>query len=447
MLQKIVESLIEKDETLWLEFKSKWYWQDSKIQAKEWGEFLKDFSALFNYINQEDQEKDKLETDKDNRKYLIIGVDETSKKCQDFDINAKGQKISKLENIESLKKIISSKLRRHFIGKPEYKGSTDLVDIESFFDITSLSIKGKNLLVFVFYSAPYLIEIKETLQGNETFRKGSIIIRKLKNDGTPENDNASYQEIEGLEKIIKIRQKEIYPDKDISIEKIVRAFRDKFSPASEISSLASERNYLSGIYFEIFKIEGEFFNTTNFVYFSKYTSQNKTIKHIVDNCLLNKETSSIVLIDKFNKSKGLIDKPRIKQLFQDNQFNVNIDYLEDFAFDKLYRDLFDPQIFHQGNFNISDFVKPYTSSSNDKTVDILLSEWYESPRKPLAVIKGMGGIGKTTVIKYFLDELYKQAQNVNILFINSHEIINDIMKSGSSGSVVKTVSGDTISFF
>lgn len=426
MLQKIIESLVDQNETLWLELKSKWYWSDLKPQGKDWGELLKDFSALFNsYISPEEKE---------HKKYLIIGVDEVNKKYQDFDVNSRKEKISDLEDLEKLKKAIISKLKRNFVSTPEFRGSNELVDIETFFDITSLTVKENRLLIFVFHAAPYLLEVKKLLDGNETFRRGSIIIRKIKQDGTPENDNASHEEIEVLKEIVKSKQEAIYPDRDTSIKKTVEAFKDKIAPSAEMLNLASEKSS-SGIYFEIFRVQGDFFRTTNFVYFSKYTTQNKTISHIVENHLLDKEIFNIVPTDKFNKSRGLIDKTRIKQLFQDHQVPVDVDYLEDFALNKLYGDLFDPQIFHQGNFNISDFVKPYTSSSNDKTVDILLSEWYESPRKPLVVIKGMGGIGKTTVIKHFLDELYNQSQNVYILFINSHEIINDIMKSPKVESI------------
>jgi len=67
----------------------KWPW------GKDWGELLKDFSALFNsYISPEEKE---------HKKYLIIGVDEVNKKYQDFDVNSRKEKISDLEDLEKLK--------------------------------------------------------------------------------------------------------------------------------------------------------------------------------------------------------------------------------------------------------------------------------------------------------------------------------------------------------
>jgi hypothetical protein len=427
MLQKIVENLINQEETVWLEFKAEWYWSNEESRlSKAWGEFLKDFSALFNTHSKQQE---------DDRKYLIIGFHEADRKLKEFDIDKNGQKLGCFEDLRKFKEKVISKLKHFFINTPEYKGSTNLIQIESLFDVTPVVIKSCRLLVFTFHAAPYLLEVKELLQGNESFRNGNIIIRRLKKDGTPENSNANFETVEALKTSVKLKQERDYPNKDTSIKKVVQAFKEKFSPASEILEVKIERNHISGIYFEIFTIKGEYFATTTFLYFSKYTSQNKTVDYIVENSLLGDSSNKIILTDTFNKSGGKIDKDRIQQLLNDRGFNIQIYYLEDFALKKLYEDLFDPQIFHQGNFNIDDFVKPYTSESDEKTADILLAEWYESPRKPLIVMKGMGGIGKTTVIKYFLDELHSRSENVNILFINSHEIINDIMKSSRIESI------------
>ncbi len=427
MLEKIAENLIEQKETVWLEFKSCWYWNNGDDPSKGWGEFLKDFSALFN-TNDTQQ--------KDERKYLIIGFNETDKKCRNFDIDKNGNQLKCFDDLNNFKRTVSSKLSRYFLAKPEHRGSNNLYEIESLFDISQVSINNIKLLVFVINAAPYLLELKKILQGNESFREGNIIARTMKDDGTPENSNANHELIEFLLASIKERHEKDYPHKDTSIKKVIQAFKEKFSPASEIFEVKNERNYTNGIYFEIFTIRGEYFATTTFIYFSKYTSQAKVVNHITENHLLDKSGRKIVLTDTKNKSGGTIDIKGIKQLFAEKQLDVEVNFLDDFVLEKLYGDLFDPEIFHQGNFNITDFVKPYTDRSEEKTVDILLAEWYESPRKPLLVMKGMGGIGKTTVIKYFLDNLFHSHSNqVNILFINSHEIINDIMRTSRIESI------------
>ena len=77
-MQAIVTDLLKTEETVWLEYKSFWYWdeKDASRAVKGWGEFLKDFAALFNtYSKQKDA------------KYFIIGFNEDTKKCQNFNID------------------------------------------------------------------------------------------------------------------------------------------------------------------------------------------------------------------------------------------------------------------------------------------------------------------------------------------------------------------------
>ena len=62
----VVDDLLEKDENIWLEFKSFWYWNEGEDPQKGWGEFLKDFVAIFNTYS--------IGVDK---KYFIIGFNDS----------------------------------------------------------------------------------------------------------------------------------------------------------------------------------------------------------------------------------------------------------------------------------------------------------------------------------------------------------------------------------
>ncbi|EGR5850352.1 NACHT domain-containing protein [Vibrio parahaemolyticus] len=54
----------------------------------------------------------------------------------------------------------------------------------------------------------------------------------------------------------------------------------------------------------------------------------------------------------------------------------------------------------------------------------------ELDNSPLMILKGLGGIGKTTVVKHYLDGLYKQKKgDVNIIFVSSHDLINVLSKN------------------
>lgn len=164
MLVKVIEELIGRPESLWLEFKSFWYWnEDDKEIAICWGEFLKDFSALFNSC------------EKGETKYLIIGFDEKTRTCRNYYIDTNGKGISVIRNLDEFKKSIVSKLKKHFSNIPEYRKSNKLVDIDTLFSINSVAINGYKLLVFTLYPAPYLLQLNKQLQGSETFREGNII--------------------------------------------------------------------------------------------------------------------------------------------------------------------------------------------------------------------------------------------------------------------------------
>ncbi|WP_372998301.1 NACHT domain-containing protein [Sulfurimonas sp.] len=420
MLEEIIKTLIKDAESEWLEFKSFWYWNNSEIAlSKGWGEFLKDFVALFN-------------TNTENEKYLILGFDEKTKICQNYFTDKNEEKLELFNNLNDFKVKIVSKLRKSFKNIPQYRDSHDLISIETFFEIKQITIDDKQLLIFKIIHAPYFLELKAVLDGNESFREGNTLIRRLKNDASPENCNACHKEVQDLLNTAIQRQESSFPHKDASINKIVTLFQKKHAPSASINKLTEEHVHTIGIDYEIFSITGEYFPTIFFVYFTKYTSQNKTYTKIIETNILDNSSKIIVLTDELNKKKGRIDKKRIHDLFSSDFNNLSVSFLEEFALNELYVDLFDPDIFHQGSFNIKNFISPYCVESENKTADIILSEWYEAQNKPLIVLKGAGGIGKTTIVKYFLDNLYKKNNNnntINILFINSHDIINEIMRN------------------
>jgi len=45
------------------------------------------------------------------------------------------------------------------------------------------------------------------------------------------------------------------------------------------------------------------------------------------------------------------------------------------------------------------------------------------------VVKGYGGIGKTTLVKQFLDNINKADPNIGLMFIDSTEIIDSLTKA------------------
>ncbi|MEV3815885.1 hypothetical protein RI537_07105 [Aeromonas salmonicida] len=422
-----LKSLLTYPERSWLEFKYKWYWENNKKDTKNNGELLKDFSSLFNTV-----------VDDGIKRYLIIGFDEKKKVFSNYNIDQNNEKIECFNDLITFKKELVSSIKRNFKNRPVYKSQFELHNIEAFFSINVAELDGYELLVITFNKAPYLLELKKVLPTQTTSYKENIILTRVCNESNtdPAVVVASHDHINHSLEIIKTFND--IPERDTTIKKCVELFKAKYMTSANVDAIAIEKDYTSGLRYEVFIVEGRFTPAVQFIYFTKHTIQQRSFRHIKENGLI-KDCHTIILVDNENKTGGSIDKNRIKQLFQETIQSSDIDVytLEEFSQNELCTDLFDPQIFHQGNFDITGFVPPYSNISQDKTADIIISEWFEETNSPLLVIKGAGGIGKTTTIKHFLDNLCKQTSKTNkasamipnVLFIDSHELINEMLKS------------------
>ena len=79
--------------------------------------------------------------------------------------------------------------------------------------------------------------------------------------------------------------------------------------------------------------------------------------------------------------------------------------------------------------NISNFVLPsYKAASNELNLDIYIREWFEDIENPILVIKGTGGIGKTTFAQYIADKIFSTNKNGTTLFIDSAQIKDKLVK-------------------
>lgn len=414
-----LKDLVANDESIWLEFKSYWYWNSNSNKKEEgWNELLKDISAMFNTIDRENKTNSK--------KYIIFGYDEKTEDHNNYFQDRNGNDIDDLMDLEKLKNNLIKKLKNRFSCYPEFKNSSELYDIESLIEIEEIEYANTVNLVLTINNAPYLLQSKSNT-GKGT-RSGDVWIRNLKADKTPENIIANHSQISELMEVIQNIKIKSYPENETTILKVVDAFRDKNLPGADIINMSSERNYTTGICYELYSIEGEFSNTIYFLYFTKHTSQNKTFDHIKNLDIINRNEKIFILLDTINKKGGIIDIIRIVDIFKDFYEKSEVYYIENFSLVKLYEELFNNNVFYKGQNLNKNFIKPYTEESSDKTADLLINEWYVSDNHPLLVLKGSGGCGKTTVVKNFMKSLSNSQSNVNVLYVNSHEIINDIMK-------------------
>ena len=89
----VIDTLLHENEKIWLEYKSYWYWCEGESQQRGWGEFLKDFVALFNTYSESM-----------DKKYFVIGYDEVTKKRQNYNIDNNGNKLKIFDDLNKYKR-------------------------------------------------------------------------------------------------------------------------------------------------------------------------------------------------------------------------------------------------------------------------------------------------------------------------------------------------------
>jgi len=419
-MSKFIKNLIQEDESLYLEYKYEWYWNnDIKPTSRQWGEFLKDFVALINchvdYV--------------DSNKYLIIGIKETESNLNNRIIDTKFDLKNDLTS-DSLKSKIIEKLNEFFY-----------TDIDNFpvykdFSLKYHEIENKQILVFeIKPTKSILILKKDLLDKNRTEKKNNVFVRGIREKGDPEVLNASPSILKELEDKMGKYRKELLQEerKEKSIEKTINLYVQNNSIFS-LDNPRKDKIWKDKILYEIYPVKSDFSNI-DFIYIFKNTNQQKTYEYLKNNKLLSYDAQRWILIDdELNK-----DMNGIKKKFEASK----VFSIDKFALEYLYKDYLDSEIYYDGSFKkqrqVKNFVEPFTTNSSKKNAFTILSEWFDKPSQPLIIIKGYGGVGKTTLVKYFLDETYEQNKksqiDSKILFIDSREIINSISRQEKVDSI------------
>ncbi|EHD0101971.1 NACHT domain-containing protein [Vibrio vulnificus] len=411
-MKALIEQLINLDEKLYLEFKMEWYWLDKKPDIKEWGEFLKDFSALVNCSPSH------ISSDK----YLLIGINESEsgdKRVVDVDLKRFG-----FSSIEEFKIKVDEKLAQFFTFEKE---------TPSYYEIIQEEYKGKNILYFHIKPVMSLMVLKKDLQDKSRMeKKGNVFIRELKANNEPQVANASPVEIIELTRRHEENTPSLLSEINIgkSIDKTVKLFLKKNGIFKE-SGHAKKKIWKEKILFEVYNLKSEFTDDIDFIYLFRDSNQVRTRDYLLENNIISSDSKKYILID-----DGLSkDVTGIKSKFSAN----GVYSLGQFALHYLYKDLLDEDIFHDGEFRkqkqVKNFIEPFTKNSDDKNALVMLNEWFSRSSSPLMVVKGYGGVGKTTLVKYFLDEIYssnmKKEDGYKILFIDSKKIIDEISLKGN----------------
>ncbi|NIF56812.1 NACHT domain-containing protein [Enterobacter sp. Ap-916] len=425
--QKLVEKLLQQDENLCLEFKSYWYWTNEKksLMQKGWDEFLKDFISMFNTYDKNESPR-----------HFIFGFDEKTGEKNNFTKSIDGNEIGELQDLDELKSDLTSRL------ESTCSYSSNDIDIADFFEFDVINIDEKKILLLTLHHASFYLTLKRDLSGG--MKENAIPVRIMKQN-SPSNSILDGNRINDLKDVVEKNSKNIQKREKRSIRKIVEAFQTKHFPSAKVC-LIKESRAKSGIYYELFEINSEFTKNQIFVYITSFTSQEKTINNICSDysTTLQNASNIFLLADKENRVGGTIDLNRIEKLFKDKISNnkdiIKVEYLENFSSRKIYKEELLEEIFSvEKPSSHNSYISPDVRKPNGEKVQssLFFDDWIKNDESPILVIKGTGGVGKTTVARQFIYKIQKKnvtskpdENDTKYLFINSHGIINELMSSG-----------------
>lgn len=419
--ESLLLSLVQNNESSILEFKKEWYWDDNTdavTKQKQWGELIKDLISIANGYMQFVGKK----------RYLIVGFCEKTKTFNDITNN----KTKELLDIKSFQRDIKERLES--FTNPSF---TNL-------ELHLQKIENKTILIFEVDSHTYLIELKKDLQTKtRSLDQGGVLVRRGQRSDEVRIANrielnalteefSKYKDARILIESSKPKNDSDKPER--SIEKTVQLFINKNSSYSIASgSPVKVRDWKENIIYEVYELKDQFNSIKEFIYIHENSVLGKTIGHIKQKQTVKNISNAIILTDR----PKLKDVNKRKENIKNIAHSDFIYFVDEFGYQFLYKDCILPYV----NFDLPIYIDSLYDFNEDTDLSALdrLKTWFTSENEPLFVVSGHGGIGKTTLAKQFLDFLHAENHNSGILFIDSKEIIGELLRAKDNHKKINDV--------
>jgi len=204
-----------------------------------------------------------------------------------------------------------------------------------------------------------------------------------------------------------------------------------FKRNSHFTEVSTYEDKSKKIGFQIFQeVDTVIKKLTYYLYLYEGINQTQTLKYLHNNFpQIIKEKNLLIF---FPKEKNIINPESRKRNISEKFKPINLFYIDDFI-----REQCTPKIIQEDKSNflsISNFILPILNKVlQHDTIDKYLIEWFEKTDEPIFVVKGTGGIGKTTFSQYIADITQKKYVNTSVLFIDSVLIKDQLLKSNQNG--------------
>jgi hypothetical protein len=407
-------------EKLNIEFKREWYWNKRKEEKNQvsWDEFLKDFSALFNII--------------DENKYFIIGMSDDGKNFYNYFEDNEKNKLKFFDNdIEKVKSNIVDKILNYFdcfyFDNEPLQNEKEILKKIIIFDIFNKD--EKEILIIKIEQSPFLLKLKRE-RNLKKFRETSIIIRTYKEDG-PGCTILDLSDEIYKKKFDKFYNKyKILSSKNTIID-VIEAYAKFLYNRYNIKKHNVSTTYSSSEFFEIYSIIQNDKYLEVFIYFSKYSSIQKILKNYIIKeygDILKKHQEIYIIFEEQRDFKRIISRIGYNHIKSENQkitilsknvkyFDSPIQFIEKEIYFQVKNDIKN-ELFPKRFSGV--FVNPLINSSD---IDIIskMKQWIDAKHLPIFALIGSGGVGKTTIAKKFCS----QVEN-DVIFIDSKDLISNI---------------------
>jgi hypothetical protein len=196
---------------------------------------------------------------------------------------------------------------------------------------------------------------------------------------------------------------------------------------SIFTEIAIYEDRTNKIGFQLFQeVDNVIKKATFYLYLYEGIIQTKTFKYLNENHPnIFKDKNLLIFIPK-EKDQSNIEsrKKNISEKFKP----INIFYIDDFI-----REQCTPKVINEDNskfLNISNFILPIFNTEIEEVKNSnFIKNWFEKDDEPILVIKGSGGIGKTTFSQYVADKAILKNPNISVLFIDSLQIKDSLLKN------------------